>query len=319
MESDDPIAQRVRACELELEDAKGLATDRERLLLDSIRELAGVYEALREKNREIGERDTRIRGLDEMMTRANRLSSLGELAASIAHEIKNPLISIEGFAKRIETSEDLSKIRTYASFIEKESERLSVVLMRLLDFSRTTEPNREYLDVNEIVEDTVLFTEHHLTRFRNVSLTIEKGEDLPRVFADKVHVQQALINIMMNAAQAMPAGGSLIIRTGRRGSDCTWISVTDSGTGIAEEDLEKIFEPFFTTKVKGEGTGLGLSLTKKLVEANRGLIEVESFKGQGSTFRLLFPVRLDSGVEGTLRPSPPCGSTVSGEEAGSRS
>jgi signal transduction histidine kinase len=230
-----------------------------------------------------------------VMTRANRLSSLGELAASIAHEIKNPLISIEGFARRMETSEDIAKMRKYAGFIEKESERLSTVLARLLDFSRLSEPNSEYLDVNTIVEDTILFTEHHLTRFRHVTLSIEKEADLPKVFADRVHVQQALINIVMNAAQAMPDGGPLLIRTGRRGNDSAWISVTDHGGGIAADDLPKIFEPFFTTKVKGEGTGLGLSLTKKLVEANKGRVEVESIKGQGSTFRLLFPVQQSNG------------------------
>jgi two-component system NtrC family sensor kinase len=295
MEDTDAIQKRVKACEIELEDAKGLATAREKLLLANIKELMGVYEALREKISEIRERDARIRNLDEVMTRANRLSSLGELAASIAHEIKNPLISIEGFARRMETSEDIAKMRKYAGFIEKESERLSTVLARLLDFSRLSEPNSEYLDVNTIVEDTILFTEHHLTRFRHVTLSIEKEADLPKVFADRVHVQQALINIVMNAAQAMPDGGPLLIRTGRRGNDSAWISVTDHGGGIAADDLPKIFEPFFTTKVKGEGTGLGLSLTKKLVEANKGRVEVESIKGQGSTFRLLFPVQQSNG------------------------
>jgi signal transduction histidine kinase len=299
MEDNDVVEKRVKACEIELEDARGLATAREKLLLANIKELMGVYEALKEKIREIRERDARIRSFDEVMTRANRLSSLGELAASIAHEIKNPLISIEGFARRMETSEDLTKIRNYAGLIEKESERLSTVLTRLLDFSRMSEPNSEYLDVNSIVDDTILFTEHHLTRFKHVSLSIEKEADLPKIFADRVHAQQALLNIVMNAAQAMPDGGPLLIRTGKRGTDYAWISVTDHGDGIAADDLAKIFEPFFTTKARGEGTGLGLSLTKKLVEANKGRVEVESTKGQGSTFRLLFPVRQINGLTQT--------------------
>jgi signal transduction histidine kinase len=289
-ESESP-EKRFKECEIQLEDAKGLATAREKLLLANIAELNDVYESLRQKIREIKERDARIRGFDEILTRANRLSSLGELAASIAHEIKNPLISIEGFAKRIEDASDPDKIKTYASFIQKESERLSMVLTRLLDFSRMTEPNREWLDVNQVVEDTILFTEHHLTRFRKVDLTFEKEEDLPKVFADRVHVQQALINFVMNAAQAMPEGGPLLIRTGRRGADYAFIAVSDKGTGIKNEDIDRIFEPFFTTKARGEGTGLGLSLTKKLVEANKGKVEVESVVGEGSTFRLLLPVR----------------------------
>ena len=150
-------------------------------------------------------------------------------------------------------------------------------------------PDREHLDLNGIVDDTILFTEHHLTRFRKVSLRIEKEEGLPKVYVDKTHVQQALINLMMNAAQAMPEGGPVLVRTGREGSDYAWISVTDKGAGIEEENLNKIFEPFFTTKGRGEGTGLGLSLTKKLVEANEGRIEVTSVRGQGSTFRLVLP------------------------------
>jgi signal transduction histidine kinase len=290
VDDDESLERRARACQIELEDALGLATAREKLLLANIAELNDVYESLREKIRELRERDARIRGFDEVMTRANRLSSLGELAASIAHEIKNPLISIEGFAKRIENSADMDDIRRYSGYIEKESERLSTVLARLLDFSRMSEPNREFLDINDIVEDTVLFMEHHLTRFRNVALTVEKAAGLPQVFVDKIHVQQALVNIMMNAAQAMPEGGPLVIRTGSAGEEYAWISVSDRGSGMDEARLSHIFEPFFTTKPPGEGTGLGLSLTKKLVETNWGRIEVESVLGEGSTFRLLLPV-----------------------------
>ncbi len=294
MQKRSSIEKRVKECEMELEEARGLAKAREKLLLANIRELNEVYESLREKVRQIRDRDERIRNFDEILTRASRLSSLGELAASIAHEIKNPLISIEGFAKRIEKSSDLRKVREYATFIEKESDRLSHVLMRLLDFARMRGPAREYLDVNSVVDETILFTEHHLTAFRNVSITVAEEDHLPQVYVDKIHVQQALINLVMNAAQAMPAGGAVLVRTGRRDADYAWISVSDGGIGIDEEHLERIFEPFFTTKPRGEGTGLGLSLTKKLVEANGGKIEVESTKGQGSTFRLLLPIRADA-------------------------
>ena len=100
------------------------------------------------------------------------------------------------------------------------------MLMRLLDFSRMAEPDKEYLDVNGIVDDTILFTEHHLMTFRKVRLTIAKEEHLPHVYADKIHVQQALINLLMNAAQAMPRGGPVLVRTGRRDIDYAWISVS---------------------------------------------------------------------------------------------
>jgi two-component system, NtrC family, sensor kinase len=291
MKGKSSVEKRARECEVQLEDARSLATDREKLLLANLRELNEVYESLRQKVQEIGERDARIRSFDEILTHASQLSSLGELAASIAHEIKNPLVSIEGFAKRIRKSTDLGKIREYATYIEKESDRLSLVLTRLLDFSRVSTPEREYFDLNGIADDTVLFTEHHLTTFRKVKLTVKKAEHLPMVYADKVHVQQALINLMTNAAQAMPDGGPMLVRTGMEGEDYVWISVTDKGAGVDEENLEKIFEPFFTTKARGKGTGLGLSLTKKLIEANNGRIEVKSVKGQGSTFRLLLPAK----------------------------
>jgi signal transduction histidine kinase len=281
MEKDDSIERKLGECQIQLEDARGLASDREKLLLANLQELRDVYATLRE-------RDNRIRAFDEVLTRANRLSSLGELAASIAHEIKNPLIAIQGFAKRIGTNSDLDRIREYAGYIEKESERLSNVLVRLLDFSRVSAPEREHFDLNVMVDDTVFFTEHHLTRFRNVDLTVEKARDLPEAYADRTHIQQALLNIIMNAAQAMPEGGPLAISTGQT-PDSVWVSVTDSGAGIAQENLDRIFEPFFTTKESTGGTGLGLSLTKKLVEANRGGIEVESTVGKGSTFRIVLP------------------------------
>ncbi len=158
--------------------------------------------------REVRERDERIRALDEVLTRANRLSALGELAASIAHEIKNPLIAIQGFARKVEDSDNPDNIKRYGGLYRAASPRgCPTVLARLLDFSRMSTPVREKLDVNVVLDDTILFIEHHLTRFRNIALTVEKTESLPNVYADKIHIQQAMVNIMMNAAQAMPEGG----------------------------------------------------------------------------------------------------------------
>jgi signal transduction histidine kinase len=291
--------RRIKELEMELEDAKSLSGARERLLNANIAELNDVFSALREKIREIRERDERIRNFDEILTRANRLSSLGELAASIAHEIKNPLISIQGFAARIGKVKDQASIERYAALIEHEAERLSNVLARLLEYSRMSEPDREYLDVNSIVDDTILFLEHHLTRFRKIALSVEKKSDLSPVFVDKIQIQQALINIVMNAAQSMPEGGPLVIKTGQEKEGDVWISVTDRGVGIADENMAKIFEPFFTTKGRGEGTGLGLSLSKRLMEANKGRIEVTTQLGEGSTFRLLLPSSPAASREGT--------------------
>ena len=289
MNETEQLRRRIKELEIELEDAKNLSRARERLLVANIQELNESYNALREKVNDIRERDKKIRDFTEILTRANRLAALGELAASIAHEIKNPLISIQGFAKRLGQGQEAPKADVYAKFIENEAERLSTVLAKLLDFSRMTEPKGEHLDINRLVDDTVVFLEHHLTRFKKIDLRTEKDETLPAIYGDRVHIQQALVNLVMNGAQAMPEGGPLTLKTGRKDDAYAFIAVTDKGTGIREEDMGKIFESFFTTKKEGEGTGLGLSLVKRLIEANGGKIEVESQVNVGSTFTLLLP------------------------------
>jgi two-component system NtrC family sensor kinase len=285
----DTAEKRVKELEMVLEEERSLSQARNKLLAANIKELNEVYDALREKLAELRRRDARIKGFEGELIKANKLSALGELASSIAHEIKNPLISIQGFARRIGTTEDRDKLEKYAKFIEQEADRLTQVLTKLLGFSRMDEPKKDFLNMNDIVDDTVLFMEHHLTRFKNVEIAVEKEPDLPLVQVDRIHVQQTVVNILMNAAQAMPGGGKILIKTGR-GDQYVFISITDTGVGIKEEDLEKIFEPFFSTKEKEQGTGLGLSLCKRLIEANAGKIEVESKVGEGTTFRIMVPI-----------------------------
>jgi two-component system, NtrC family, sensor kinase len=281
--------KRVIGLELALEEERSLSQARNKLLEANIRELNEVYDALRGKLNELRRRNEKIKVFEEQLVKANKLSTLGELASSIAHEIKNPLISIQGFARRIGTTEDRDKLEKYAKFIEQEADRLTQVLTKLLGFSRMDEPKKDLLNLNDIVDDTVMFMEHHLTRFKNVELVVEKEPDLPMVYVDRIHIQQTMVNIIMNAAQAMPEGGKIWIRTGRKDLN-VFISIADTGIGIKEEDLERIFEPFFTTKEKEQGTGLGLSLCKRLIEANAGKIEVKSKVGQGTTFTIMIPI-----------------------------
>jgi signal transduction histidine kinase len=256
----------------------------------NISELHEVYTVLNEKIKDLRRKDARIKGFEAELFRANKLSSLGEMAFSLAHEIKNPLIAIEGFAKRINKSATLEDAERHARLIEAEAERLSNVLVKLLEFARMDGPKKEHVTPYEIVDDTVLFMEHHLTRFKHVELKVEKEDGLPSLKVDKIHIQQALINIIQNAAQAMPEGGLITIHTGLRDGGEVAISVSDQGSGIKEEDVASIFESFFTTKPKGEGTGLGLPLTKRLVEANGGRIELDNRPGDGCTFTFLLPV-----------------------------
>jgi signal transduction histidine kinase len=288
-DSGESAQKRVKELELALEEERSLSQTRNKLLEANIKELNDVYDALREKLTELKRRNARIKSFEVELVKANKLSALGELASSIAHEIKNPLISIQGFARRIGAIEDRDKSVKYAKFIEHEADRLSQVLAKLLGFSRMDEPKKDFLNMNDIVDDTVLFMEHHLTRFKNVELAVEKEPNLPVVEVDRIHVQQTVVNILMNAAQAMPGGGKILIKTGRN-DQFVFISITDTGVGIKEEDLAKIFEPFFTTKEKEQGTGLGLSLCKRLIEANAGKIEVDSKIGEGTTFTIMIPL-----------------------------
>jgi signal transduction histidine kinase len=284
----ESLQKRLRELETELEETRSLSQARSKLLEANVKELNEVYTVLNEKIKEIRRKEARIRSFDDELIKANKLSALGEMASSIAHEIKNPLIAIQGFAKRIEKTTDPVSIGDHAKLIDTEAARLSAVLAKLLDFSRMNGPKTESVNANEVIDDTILFMEHHLTRFKQVTLKLDKGTNLPAVVIDRIHIQQALVNIIMNAAQAMPQGGLITIRTAS-GDGKVSISVSDQGTGIREEDLDKIFEPFYSTKVKGEGTGLGLSLTRRLVEANNGRIEVKSSPGTGSTFTLFLP------------------------------
>lgn len=284
-----PSVDRTRDLEIALEEEKSLSRARNTLLESNIQELNDVYVALNDKLKVLRNREERIKSFEAQLVRANKLSSLGELAGSIAHEIKNPLIAIQGFAKRIAKAGDLEKARRYAELIDKEAGRLATVLMKLLDFSRMDEPRREEHDLNDIVEDTVLFMEHHLTRFKGVNVEVHRSSEPVVVAIDRIHIQQALVNLINNAAQAMPKGGTITISAGTE-DGFGFISVTDEGGGIDEEIMERIFEPFFTTKPKGEGTGLGLSLSRRLLETNQGSLNVQTKPGKGSTFRMLLPL-----------------------------
>jgi signal transduction histidine kinase len=279
----------MRNLEIALEEERSLSRARNTLLETNIRELNDVYAVLNEKLKALRVREERIKRFEGELVRANKLSSLGELAGSIAHEIKNPLISIQGFAKRIAKTDDITRIRRHAALIDQEAGRLANVLIKLLDFSRMDEPRREECDLHDIVDDTVLFMEHHLTRFKNVTVDVRRSTDPAIVHVDRIHIQQALVNLINNAAQAMPEGGAIKISSGTD-NGLGYITVADEGSGIDKETLEKIFEPFFTTKPRGEGTGLGLSLSRRLLEANGGSLDVETTPGKGSTFRLLIPL-----------------------------
>jgi two-component system, NtrC family, sensor histidine kinase HydH len=235
-------------------------------------------------------RDLReIRELQEKVARGERLASLGRLAAGMAHEIRNPLSSIRGFAQYfVKRFSGQPEEQGYASVMVKEVDRMNRVISELLDFARPKEPRRESCALGIIAEQAMkLLEQDPKTHKIIVTKTDEAG--LPPVLADRDQISQVFINLLLNAVESIPEGGE--IRIGLRRSDpppAVEILIADTGSGIPEEDLGKIFEPFFSRKRKG--TGLGLAIVHQIVIGHRGEISVESRPGEGTTFRIRLPL-----------------------------
>ncbi len=238
-------------------------------------------------------RDMReIRELQEKVRRSERLASLGRLAAGMAHEIRNPLSSIRGFAQffmqRFKAEE---KEKEYASVMVKEVDRLNRVIAELLDFAKPRKPNREPHCLEEILNYSLKLLEPELNRKQiKVERILEPGLGPARV--DRDQLSQAFLNLLLNSLESMGEGGKLRVVLEKKienGEEAQRISITDSGRGIPQEDLGKVFEPFFSTK-RG-GTGLGLAIVHQIIEQHQGEISVESREGQGTTFHITLPLK----------------------------
>jgi two-component system sensor histidine kinase HydH len=234
-------------------------------------------------------RDLReIRSLQEKVRRSERLSSLGRLAAGVAHEIRNPLSSIRGFAQyfmhRFQSQEEE---QGYASVMVKEVDRLNRVITELLDYARPKDPRREPHSLENIMDHSLKLLEPELVR-RKVDIEREFEPSLPDVLTDRDQISQAFLNLLLNSLESMDGGGKIRIclKKGRIRPSVE-VSIADTGRGIASEDLGKVFEPFFSTK--NRGTGLGLAIVHQIVESHGGDIEVESQQGMGTTFRITLP------------------------------
>lgn len=230
------------------------------------------------------------KSLSEQLAEAEKLASLGRIAANVAHTIKNPLTVIGGFAEKLHDDLPESKDKKFAGLIFAESIRLDRILRNVLSFSRGAAGLVEACDLSEIVEK-VLTPYEELCGIRSI-LVQRSYADVPVIDANKEQVYQAVENLISNAIDAMPGGGTLTVTTSIEkvnGAPFATVSVKDTGGGIEAGDLDKIFEPFYSTKVAMKGTGLGLSITKKITEGYGGFIRVESKEGAGSAFRLHFP------------------------------
>ena len=247
--------------------------------------------------RKVEERTQELRAAQEQLLQSEKLASIGQLAAGVAHEINNPMGVILGFSQGIlKTLPEDDPLKKPLTTIERESLRCKRIVQNLLDFARHSEPTPHLTNINELIDASCDLVQHQIS-LQNVKLV--KGYDpaLPPIMADTNQLQQVFINIMLNSYQAMPDGGTLHITTRTVGSELQVI-FTDTGTGIPPEKIQNIFDPFFTTKEVGEGTGLGLSVSYGIVKAHGGDIGVESQADKGTTFVIKLPLDKSKGDEG---------------------
>ncbi|MGA7624647.1 MAG: ATP-binding protein [Candidatus Acidiferrales bacterium] len=227
--------------------------------------------------------------LEEQMVQTEKLTSLGLLAAGVAHEVNTPLAVISNYiqmlAKQIPADDPRQKT---IERIVKQTFRASEIVNNLLNFSRTGAAEFIEVDINNVLEETLTLVQHPFKTAR-VNVVKNYNQQLPPVLGSITRLQQVFLNLFMNARDAMPQGGMLEVRTAAHNGSVE-VEVTDTGSGISPENLHRIFDPFFTTKATGRGTGLGLSVSYGIIKEHAGKVDVRSTPGQGTSFRLEFPV-----------------------------
>jgi len=224
----------------------------------------------------------------ELLARADRLSALGTLAASVAHEIRNPLVSVRTFIQLLpERLADEEFRTTFRELALGEVERITSLISDLLAFSRPAPAQLELADLNELVGQIVRLLDAEARR-NDVELTTGVDATLPLVAVDDAQVKQVLMNVILNAIQACPAHGLVSVTTRSDGASCI-VAVADSGPGISPEHLDRIFDPFFSTKEAG--SGLGLFVAQQIVTQHGGHIEIAPRPGGGTVFSIHFPMR----------------------------
>ncbi len=254
---------------------------------------------LRRKSSEIGRLNTELENSLENLTRMQeklveqeKLSALGRFTADVAHEIRNPLTAVGGLARRLEKLlPDDTREKNYSNLIISETTRLESILRDVLTYSEKMENHFERQDLNKPVAEAAPFFCDSCEENR-IILAEKYEEKLPPTYLHSRHVKQAVGNIMTNAIEAMPDGGTLGIATAREeehGIEWLTVTISDTGEGIPQDSLDYIFEPFHSTKKTGIGTGLGLPIANKIMEEHRGFIRVTSEPGKGSSFKLFFP------------------------------
>jgi signal transduction histidine kinase len=251
-------------------------------------ENAEAYRILEDKVQQLAETLKALRETQDKLLRTERLATIGQMAAHVAHEIRNPLTAIGGFAKSVlKDPKNTDQVKMGAQIIDKEVHRLETILRNVLDFTRISRPFRRKKNINQIIHEIVTLQQAILRE--DISLNLELAEDIQEFYFDDEQIKQAVMNVFSNSILSIKSKGQVTIRTLKKDSQVI-IEIKDTGIGISNENIENIFNPFFTTRQ--DGTGLGLAVTQRILEGHDGKIEVESKEKKGSTFRLILPLIL---------------------------
>jgi PAS domain S-box-containing protein len=238
---------------------------------------------------------TERKAIEQQVLMTSKLASIGELASGVAHELNNPLTGVIGYAQLLIDSKNVpQEVKSDLNKVYQESQRAAKIVQNLLSFARRRKPEKRYFDANELIQKTLELRSYEL-KTSNIKVDVDLEPELPEIKADYYQIQQVILNIVINAEQALA-------ETGRRGKiavttsvikDHIRISIADNGPGIPKENISRVFDPFFTTKEVGKGTGLGLSVCHGIVVAHGGSIYAESEEGKGAEFIIDLPIAVE--------------------------
>ncbi|MDY6853405.1 MAG: ATP-binding protein [Thermodesulfobacteriota bacterium] len=268
------------------------------LLKDSKGELIGTLG--------VGKDFTEFKRIERQLQQSEKLATVGELAAGIAHEIGTPLNVIVGTAEflMMETDEDDPK-NDDLRIIISQAEHITKLVQQLLNFSRYNKPEFKTIDINTLINDVLRLTDHQITK-EEIKVITDLQPDIPPIIGDDNQLQQVFINIIVNAIHAMPQGGTLTISTSliypnlssANNNTFVEIRISDTGCGIPHQNIQKIFDPFFTTKDIDKGTGLGLTVSHRIIEDHDGIIDVLSHVDEGTCFSVRLPIQIHEDTDG---------------------
>jgi two-component system NtrC family sensor kinase len=265
-------------------------------LKQSLHELKELVQTLEQK---VAQRTAELRTAEAELAQGEKLASIGLLASGIAHELNNPLTGVLTFTSLLRKKMDpASPEAEDLDLVIRETKRCASIIRRLLDFAREKVPTEGYVDLNPLIEEVVRFVANPAT-VQKIEIATRLDPSLPRVWGDADLIKQVILNILVNATQAIQGEGRIVVESRVLGPrelpskpeavPMVEFAISDNGCGIPEANLQRIFDPFFTSKEVGKGTGLGLSVSYGIVKAHGGTIKVESVVGEGSTFRVQLP------------------------------